>query len=119
MVRLARFLEGFPGRNTMTSICNDDLSDALLLIAEALAEPFAADPLRYAGCLTGPLHDADSATAGVQPDCTVTLLGATTGYIISLKAANRATEDAREDARDRAEVAEGLLDAAAYQALVG
>ena len=36
-VRLQTFLNGFPNRNTSTSICNDDLSDALTLIADLLA----------------------------------------------------------------------------------
>ena len=35
-VRLTYFLEQFPSRNTVTSICNNDLSPALTQIAETL-----------------------------------------------------------------------------------
>ena len=36
-VRLKTFVDGFPARSTSTTICNDDLSDALTLIADLLA----------------------------------------------------------------------------------
>jgi hypothetical protein len=35
-IRLRHFLEAFPQRNTITTICNEDLSDALTVIAELL-----------------------------------------------------------------------------------
>lgn len=41
-VRLQAFLDGFPGRNTSTTICNDDLSGALTIIADLLAEVIVA-----------------------------------------------------------------------------
>jgi hypothetical protein len=37
-VRLQHFLNSFPQRNTVTTICNEDLSDALVVIANLLAE---------------------------------------------------------------------------------
>ncbi len=36
-VRLQAFLDGFPSRSTSTTICDDDLSSALVLIADLLA----------------------------------------------------------------------------------
>lgn len=41
-VRLKAFLDGFPARNTSTTICNEDLSDALTLIADLLANVIVA-----------------------------------------------------------------------------
>jgi hypothetical protein len=64
-VRLNTFLSAFPQRNTITTICNDDLSDALTLIAELLRKVIG-NP-----CLDGNLRDIDDATAGVQPNCVV------------------------------------------------
>jgi len=63
-VRLAFFLDQFPQRATTTTICNEDLSDALVLIAKELTVVFG-NP-----CLVGNL-DTDPDTAGVQYDCQV------------------------------------------------
>lgn len=60
-IRLNAFLEAFPNRNTSTTICNDDLSDALTVIAELLAKVIG-NP-----CMEG---DLVLDTEG-QPDCTV------------------------------------------------
>ena len=63
-VRMDYFLKGFPQRNTVTTICNDDLSDALILIAEALRD-LVGDP-----CIEGNI-DLDPDTDGVQYECSV------------------------------------------------
>jgi hypothetical protein len=64
-VRLASFLERFPQRNTRTSICNEDLSEALELIA-LRAQSLAGPP-----CLQGEL-DQDPQMPGLQYDCVMT-----------------------------------------------
>jgi hypothetical protein len=64
-VRLKTFLEGFPQRNTVTTICNNDLSDALVLVANLLAEVIG-NP-----CLDGDIVDKDPNEAGIQPECQV------------------------------------------------
>jgi hypothetical protein len=67
-VRLSSFLEQFPQRNTLTSICNEDLSDPLTSIAQSVVE-------QSASCLQGDLHDADQDPGnGVQPECVVHLV---------------------------------------------
>lgn len=63
-VRLQTFLDNFPQRNTVTTICNEDLSDALTVIANLLAKVIG-NP-----CLEGNL-DTDPETAGVQYECQV------------------------------------------------
>ena len=64
-VRLMRFLNEFPNRSTSATICKDDLSDGLVLIAQLL-KTVIGDP-----CINGKLADADPNTAGVQYDCSV------------------------------------------------
>ena len=64
-VRLKFFLDQFPARNTFTSICQDDLSGSLVLIANLLAEVIG-NP-----CMKGDI-DTDPNTNGVQEDCVVT-----------------------------------------------
>lgn len=59
-IRLQSFLESFPNRNTSTTICNDDLSDALTVIADLLAKVIG-NP-----CIEGDLVLTDG-----QPECTV------------------------------------------------
>ena len=59
-VRLQAFLDSFPNRNTRTTICNDDLSDALTVIADLLAKVIG-NP-----CIEGNLVLTDG-----QPECTV------------------------------------------------
>lgn len=64
-VRLKTLLEQFPQRNTITTICNENLDGALVLIAELLAKVIG-NP-----CLEGDMVDYDSATPGVQPECQI------------------------------------------------
>lgn len=59
-IRLTAFLEAFPNRNTTTTICNDDLSDALTVIAELLAK-----------VLGNPCMEGDLALTDGQPECSV------------------------------------------------
>lgn len=64
-VRLAAFLDAFPGRSQLTSVCNADLSGALSQIG-ASAKKLVGDP-----CLDSPnLADA-SPDPGLQPACEV------------------------------------------------
>ncbi|MCG8421123.1 MAG: hypothetical protein MJE77_24650 [Proteobacteria bacterium] len=63
-IRLQHFLEQFPGRNTFTTICNEDLSSALVLIAQLLAEVIG-NP-----CIKGDI-DTDPDTEGIQDECVV------------------------------------------------
>jgi len=63
-VRLGAFLDGFPARNTHTSICDDDLSDALILIAQTLTKTLGGP------CIEGEI-DRDPDTEGIQADCTL------------------------------------------------
>ena len=64
-VRLAALAEQFPDRNSFSSICNDDLSDALVelgwLIRQAFGNP----------CLEAVLRDADLDAPGLQYECSV------------------------------------------------
>lgn len=65
-VRIASFLDQFPGRSRLTSICNDDLSSAVSDIGES-AKRLMGDP-----CLdTSELADTSDAP-GIQPACDVT-----------------------------------------------
>ncbi len=60
-IRLQSFLDSFPNRNTVTTICDDDLSDALTVIADLLAKVIG-NP-----CIEGDLVlDSEG-----QPECTV------------------------------------------------
>jgi hypothetical protein len=64
-LRIATFLDGFPGRSKLTSICNADLTDALSEIGHSTKQ-LVGDP-----CLdTTALADISSA-AGIQPACEV------------------------------------------------
>ncbi len=65
-IRIAGFLESFPGRNALTSICSDDLSNPLQMIGQSAAR------LMGGACLdTAVLADASATEAGVQPSCEV------------------------------------------------
>ena len=65
-VRLAAFVDAFPGRSTLTSICNSDLSGALLQIG-GTAKKLMNDP-----CLDASSMLADSSPdPGIQPACEV------------------------------------------------
>jgi hypothetical protein len=60
-IRLKYFAEAFPQRNTITTICNDDLSDALVLIANLLAEVIG-NP-----CIEGDIDpDGDPSNGGYE-----------------------------------------------------
>lgn len=60
-IRLQSFLNSFPNRNTSTTICEDDLSEALTVIADLLAKVIG-NP-----CIEGNLKlDSEG-----QPECTV------------------------------------------------
>lgn len=64
-VRLKFFLDQFPNRNTLTTICQKDLSTGLQLIAQLL-KSVIGDP-----CIEGKLADVDPAMPGDQFDCSV------------------------------------------------
>ena len=63
--RIKFFLDQFPNRSTFTSICQQNLSGGLQLIAQLLKTAIG-DP-----CIEGKLADVDPETAGVQYDCSV------------------------------------------------
>jgi hypothetical protein len=63
-VRLKHFLDQFPQRNTTTTICNEDLSDALILVAELLKKSIG-DP-----CIEGDI-DIYPDEPGIQYECQV------------------------------------------------
>jgi hypothetical protein len=63
-VRLGAFLDGFPQRNTLTTICNEDLSDALVVVGQMVAGVVGSP------CINVDL-DIDGNTPGVQYDCYV------------------------------------------------
>jgi len=64
-IRLKWFLDQFPQRNTFTTICQQNLQDGLVLIAELL-KSVIGNP-----CLEGKLADVDPETPGPQYDCSV------------------------------------------------
>ena len=66
-VRLKAFLDKFPNRNTLTSICNNDLTPALVKIAENLARVIG-NP-----CLEGNIDptDINETAPGIQIECSV------------------------------------------------
>ncbi|MGE0550564.1 MAG: hypothetical protein AB7O24_03160 [Kofleriaceae bacterium] len=64
-VRLQHFLDQFPNRSTATTICQQNLSDGLQLIAQLL-KTVIGDP-----CISGNLADVDPNTDGPQYDCSV------------------------------------------------
>lgn len=62
--RLTSFFESFPDRNTYTTICDSDYTDALVQIAELLRTVIGYP------CIEGDLADKDGDPSnGVQPDC--------------------------------------------------
>ncbi|HTJ42626.1 MAG TPA: hypothetical protein VL463_11060 [Kofleriaceae bacterium] len=64
-LRVQTFTGAFPDRNSFSTICNTDFSDALINIAQLIKEVIG-DP-----CIEGTLKDIDLNTPGVQPDCVV------------------------------------------------
>ncbi|MBA3459606.1 MAG: VWA domain-containing protein [Deltaproteobacteria bacterium] len=63
--RIKFLLDQFPNRSTFTSICQQNLSDGLVLIAQLL-KSVIGDP-----CIEGKLADVDPNTPGPQYDCSV------------------------------------------------
>jgi hypothetical protein len=64
-VRLTTLLDQFPGRSAFTTICNDNLADALEIIAELLKNVLG-DP-----CVEGTPKDVNPELAGTQVECVV------------------------------------------------
>lgn len=63
--RIKFLLDQFPNRSTFTTICQQNLSDGLVLIAQLL-KTVIGDP-----CIEGNLADVDPNTPGEQYDCSV------------------------------------------------
>lgn len=64
-LRLAAFLDAFPGRSTMTSVCSGDLTNPLGVIGQS-AKQLVGDP-----CLDTTVLADTSPEPGVQPSCEV------------------------------------------------
>jgi hypothetical protein len=64
-VRLKELLDQFPNRSTFSTICQQDLSGALIQIAQLLKTVIGSP------CIDGKLADVDPMTAGAQYDCSV------------------------------------------------
>jgi hypothetical protein len=64
-VRLKQFLDSFPNRSTFSTICQQDLSGALVQIAQLLKVVLGSP------CIDGKLADVDPDTDGPQYDCSV------------------------------------------------
>ena len=64
-VRLQKFLTSFAERNTFTTICNENLQDAMVQIAELLKTAIG-NP-----CIDTPLADRNPGIDGIQPECSV------------------------------------------------
>lgn len=62
-VRLQAFADLFPNRSTVTSLCDNDLSDALVQLADLLAVNLG-NP-----CIQGVPVDVDEERSGTQPSC--------------------------------------------------
>jgi hypothetical protein len=80
-VRLKGFLDGFPDRSALTSICERDLSGGLVQVAEVFRRSIGSP------CVEAMLADAKPDTAGLQADCVVEdLVGASAIEIPSCEA---------------------------------
>jgi len=64
-VRFKQLLDNFPNRSTFSTICQQDLSGGLQLIAELLKQVIGSP------CIDGTLADVDLTTPGPQYDCSV------------------------------------------------
>ena len=64
-IRLQSFLDLFPDRATISTICQPDLSGALDAIGQLVATTIGSP------CVNAPLTDAAPGTPGLQPDCIV------------------------------------------------
>ena len=65
-IRLRAFLDGFPDRAVSTTVCNDNLADALTEIGRGLRRAQGSP------CIDRTLADTDPAAPGVQLHCEVT-----------------------------------------------
>ena len=63
--RIKQFLDLFPGANAVSTICQQDLTDGVVAVAE-LVNHTVGSP-----CINALLADADPNTPGLQPDCVV------------------------------------------------
>jgi hypothetical protein len=64
-VRMQTFLEQFPNRSALTSICQQDLSGGLGVIEQVLRRAIGSS------CVSVALRDVDPVQAGLQVDCIV------------------------------------------------
>lgn len=64
-VRMKQLVDSFPNRSTFSTICQQDLSGGLQLIAELLKAVIGSP------CIDGTLADVDPNTPGPQYDCSV------------------------------------------------
>ncbi|HET9988767.1 MAG TPA: hypothetical protein VFQ65_09605, partial [Kofleriaceae bacterium] len=64
-IRIHELLDGFPNRSTFSTICQQDLSGGLVLIAQLLKTALGSP------CIDGTLADVDPNTPGPQYDCSV------------------------------------------------
>ena len=64
-VRIKQLLDSFPNRSTFSTICQQDLSGGLTLIAQLLKTVLGSP------CIDGTLADVDPNTPGPQYDCSV------------------------------------------------
>lgn len=64
-VRLKQFIDLFPGAGAWSTVCQPDLSEALVLIAQTLNFAIGSP------CIIARLEDADPNTPGPQADCIV------------------------------------------------
>jgi hypothetical protein len=64
-VRIKQLVDSFPNRSTFSTICQQDLSGGLQLIAELLKAVIGSP------CIDGTLADVDPNTPGPQYDCSV------------------------------------------------
>jgi hypothetical protein len=88
-VRMKELLDSFPNRNTFSTICQQDLSGGLQLIAELLKAVIGSP------CIDGTLADVDPNTPGPQYDCSVsdvTNFGAANQMETVLPACNNTTD---------------------------
>jgi len=64
-VRIKELLDSFPNRNTFSTVCQQDLSGGMVLIAQLLKSVIGSP------CIDGTLADVDPNTPGPQYDCSV------------------------------------------------
>jgi hypothetical protein len=90
-IRIKQLLDSFPNRSTFSTICQQDLSTGLVLIAQLLKSVLGSP------CIDGKLADVDPNTPGPQYDCSVSDVanyGAANQVETVLPACNNATTPA-------------------------